>query len=39
MAHWRKQLFLVMARNAGSVLDFFHVPADSAIELGIEVEL
>jgi KUP system potassium uptake protein len=39
MAHWRKQLFLVMARNAGSVLDFFRVPADSAIELGIEVEL
>lgn len=39
MAHWRKQLFVFMARNAGSVLDFFRVPADSAIELGIEVEL
>ena len=39
MAHWRKQLFLFMARNAGSALDFFRVPADSAIELGIEVEL
>jgi KUP system potassium uptake protein len=39
MAHWRKQLFAFMARNAGSVLDFFRVPADSAIELGIEVEL
>lgn len=39
MAHWRKQLFVFMARNAGSALDFFRVPADSAIELGIEVDV
>lgn len=39
MAHWRKQLFAVMARNARSAPDYFHVPTNARIELGIEAEI
>ncbi|MGI8548574.1 MAG: KUP/HAK/KT family potassium transporter [Gemmatimonadaceae bacterium] len=39
MAHWRKRLFIVMARNARSIAESFGVPPDQAIELGTQVDL
>jgi KUP system potassium uptake protein len=39
MARWRERLFAAMARNAGSVVDYFNIPANRAIELGTRVEL
>jgi KUP system potassium uptake protein len=39
MARWRKRLFSVMARNAGSLASFLHIPPDSSVELGMTVEL
>ena len=39
MAFWRERLFAAMARNAGSVTDFFNIPANRAVELGTRVEI
>ena len=39
MTRWRKQLFAAMARNAGSVADFFALPPDRVVELGARIEL
>ena len=39
MARWRDRLFVAMARNAGSVSDFFNVPANRVVELGSRVEI
>ena len=39
MALWRDRLFAAMARNAGSVADYFSIPANRAIELGTRVEI
>ena len=39
MAFWRERLFTAMARNAGSVTDFFNIPANRAVELGTRVEI
>jgi KUP system potassium uptake protein len=39
MARWRKRLFAFMARNAGSMASYFHIPPDSSVELGMTVEL
>jgi KUP system potassium uptake protein len=38
MAHWRKTLFLFLSRNAYSVADFFGIPVDRVVELGMQVE-
>ena len=38
-ARWRDRLFVAMARNAGSVADFFRIPANRVVELGTRVEL
>jgi len=39
MAHWRDRLFAAMARNAGSVTDYFNIPTNRVVELGTRVEI
>ena len=39
MALWRERLFAVMARNAGSIVDYFNIPTNRVIELGTRVEI
>ena len=39
MAMWRDRLFAAMARNAGSVTDFFAIPTNRVVELGTRVEI
>ena len=36
---WRVRLFAAMARNAGSVTDFFGIPTNRVVELGTRVEI
>ena len=39
MARWRKRLFIFMARNAHPAADFFDLPLNRVVELGLQVEL
>jgi KUP system potassium uptake protein len=39
MARWRDRLFATMARNAGSVTDYFNIPNTRVIELGTRIEI
>jgi KUP system potassium uptake protein len=39
MALWRDRLFATMARNAGSITDFFNIPTNRVVELGTRVEI
>jgi KUP system potassium uptake protein len=39
MAHWRKKLFMMMARNAASPIDHFGLPANRTVIMGSQVEL
>jgi KUP system potassium uptake protein len=39
LVRWRDRLFSAMARNAGSVTDFFNIPANRVVELGTRVEI
>ena len=39
MARWRDRIFAAMARNAGSVTDFFNIPTNRVVELGTRVEI
>jgi KUP system potassium uptake protein len=39
MALWRDRLFAAMARNAGSVTDFFEIPTNRVVELGARIEI
>ena len=36
---FRDRVFAAMARNAGSVTDFFRIPTNRVVELGTRVEL
>ncbi len=36
---WRLWLFLVMARNAVSATEFFRIPSDRVVELGVRVQI
>lgn len=36
---WRERLFAAMARNSGSIVDYFSIPANRVIELGTQVEI
>jgi KUP system potassium uptake protein len=38
MAHWRKRLFALMARNAQPATDFFGLPPNRVVELGAQIE-
>jgi KUP system potassium uptake protein len=39
MANWRERLFATLSRNAGGVVDYFRIPANSVIELGSRIEI
>ncbi len=39
MNRWRKHLFLAMARNAGSPIELFNLPADRTVSMGSQVGL
>jgi KUP system potassium uptake protein len=39
MAIWREHLFAFMARNSQRATQFFNIPADRVVEVGITVEL
>ncbi|MDV3240742.1 MAG: potassium transporter Kup [Methylocaldum sp.] len=39
MALWRERLFIRLARNTESAMDFFRIPPDRVIELGTVVEI
>jgi KUP system potassium uptake protein len=39
MAIWRMWLFLVMARNATPATEFFRIPSDRVVELGVRVAI
>jgi KUP system potassium uptake protein len=38
LAHWRKKLFILMARNAQSATAFFNLPANRVVELGAQIQ-
>ncbi|MGA8034171.1 MAG: potassium transporter Kup [Casimicrobiaceae bacterium] len=39
LARWRDGIFAAMARNAGSITDFFNIPANRVVELGARIEI
>jgi KUP system potassium uptake protein len=39
MALWRERLFVVLSRNASRPTQFFRIPPNRVIELGMQVEL
>ncbi|MGE5506048.1 MAG: potassium transporter Kup [Actinomycetota bacterium] len=39
MALWRESLFVAMVRNSAGAADFFHIPPDRAIELGVQIQI
>jgi KUP system potassium uptake protein len=39
MAPWRERLFAFLARNTGSVTDYFNIPTNRVVELGTRVEI
>ena len=39
MGRWREHLFVWMSRNAQPATQFFHLPTDRIIEVGVQVEL
>jgi KUP system potassium uptake protein len=39
MARWRDRLFAAMARNSGSVTDFFNIPTNRVVELGTRIQI
>jgi KUP system potassium uptake protein len=39
MAIWREHLYAWMKRNAGSAIDFYHVPPARTIEIGGQYEM
>jgi KUP system potassium uptake protein len=39
MRAWRKRLYVAMARNAASPVDYFHLPRERTVSLGSMIEL
>jgi KUP system potassium uptake protein len=39
IGRWRDRVFSAMARNAGSITDFFNIPSNRLVELGTRVEI
>jgi KUP system potassium uptake protein len=39
MAIWREKLFAFLSRNAQRPTDFFRIPANRVVELGMQVEM
>jgi KUP system potassium uptake protein len=39
MAQWREIMFAAMTRNSGGIVEFFHLPDNSVVELGTRVQI
>jgi KUP system potassium uptake protein len=39
MWDWRERLFATMSKNAGSIVEFFHLPDNAVVELGTRVQI
>jgi KUP system potassium uptake protein len=39
MARWREVLYSLMVRNASDVTQYFHLPPDRVVEIGVRVEI
>ena len=39
MALWREKLFMIMSRNARTATDFFGLPPNRVVELGMQIEI
>lgn len=39
LARWRDVVFSAVARNAGSITDFFNIQANRVVDLGTRVEI
>jgi KUP system potassium uptake protein len=39
MPAWRERMFSALARNAGSITDYFNIPPNRVVELGTRIEL
>ena len=39
LSWWRRKLFLVMARNAVPATEFFRIPSDRVVELGVRIAI
>jgi KUP system potassium uptake protein len=39
MQRWRKHLFVVLARNAASPVDYFKLPRERTVSIGAQIEL
>ena len=39
MSAWRDKLFIFLSRNARRATNFFQIPADRVVEIGIQLEL
>ena len=39
MAGWRKRLFVVMARNATSPMDYFNLPSERVVTVGSQIRI
>ncbi|MCO6432183.1 MAG: potassium transporter Kup [Deltaproteobacteria bacterium] len=39
MALWRERLFALMSRNARPATNFFNIPTDRVVEIGLQVEI
>jgi KUP system potassium uptake protein len=39
MSRWRQWLFTLLSRNAISATEFFRIPSDRVVELGVRVAI
>ena len=39
VARWRKVLFAFLAKNSRAPTEFFHLPPNRVVELGLQIEL
>jgi KUP system potassium uptake protein len=39
LAVWRDKVFVFLARNARRATNFFHIPPDKVVEIGIQIEI
>jgi KUP system potassium uptake protein len=39
MSHWRDAIFIFLSRNARRATNFFNIPVDRVIEIGIQLEI
>jgi KUP system potassium uptake protein len=39
MSRWRMSIFLFMLRNSTSSMEFFRIPPDRVVELGVKVAI